>query len=542
MKWGVRQVRIAIAPLALALVFALASPELIAQSSPTVSVEEVSASDLLVRLKEGQVTGEALVRAYLERIEGIDRAGPRLRSIIALNPDAIAEAKKLDAERKAGKVRGALHGVPILVKDNIETADRMPTTAGSLALKDNVSGRDAPVVAKLRAAGAIILGKTNLSEWANIRSPAAIPGWSGVGGHTKNPYVLDRSACGSSTGSGSAIAASLAAVGIGTETDGSVVCPSSMNGLVGLKPSIGLVSRTHVIPISSSQDTPGPMGRSVRDVALIFSSMIGSDGADPVTRDADRHKQDYAAALVPGALKGVRLGVVRPPTMPALLAERFDAALARLKSAGAVLVDVEKPAAIGMRDAELEVFNYEFKAGVNAYLASTSSSQVTTRTLTDLIAFNKANAARELGLFGQETFEAADKLGGLQSPGYMAARAKSLRLAREEGLDVMLKANNVAALVSPTYGPAGPADPLGLGGLITFGTAQMPAIAGYPHLTVPMGLVRGLPVGLSFIGPAFSDGALLRYGYAFEATGAMREPPRYLTSIPVGDLLEPLTR
>jgi amidase len=312
-----------------------------------------------------------------------------------------------------------------------------------------------------------------------------------------------------------------------------------MNGLVGLKPSIGLISRTHVVPLSTSQDTPGPMGRSVRDVALVFSSMIGSDPADPVTQDADRYRQNYASMLAPDALKGVRLGVLRPPNMPLLLAERYEAALARLKNAGAELVDVEKPRSDGMREAELEVFNYELKTALNLYLASTPSS-VKTRTLSDVIAFNKAHAARELGLFGQEIFEAADKLGGLDSPAYLAARAKSLALARDAGLDVMLKANGVAALVSPSYGPAGPADPVGLGGLITFGTANMPAISGYPHLTVPMGLVRGLPVGLSFIGPAFSDGALLRYGYAFEQTGPLREPPHYLTNVPAGDLLEPV--
>jgi amidase len=508
-------------------------------SAATVQVEEVSAADLLTRLASGATTSEALVRAYLARIGRMDRAGPALRAVIALNPDALAQARALDAERKAGTLRGPLHGLPILVKDNVETADRMPTTAGSLALKDNVTGRDAPAIARLRAAGALILGKTNLSEWANIRADDSISGWSGVGGLTRNPYVLDRTACGSSSGTGAAIAASFAAIGIGSETDGSVTCPSAMNGLAGLKPSIGLVSRTHVVPISHSQDTLGPMGRSVRDVALLFSAMVGSDPADPVTSDADRYKQDYAAALTPDALSGVRLGVVRPANMPPLIAERYDAALARLKAAGAVLVDVEKPKLEGMGEAEFDVLKYELKADLNAYLASTPAT-VKTRTLADVIAFNKANAARELGLFGQDIFEAADKLGGLDSPAYLAARAKSLALARDAGLDMMLKASNIAAIVSPTYGPPGPADPAGLGGFLGFGTSGMPAIAGYPHLTVPMGLVRGLPVGLSFIGAAFTDGALLRYGHAFEATGSLREAPKYLSAVPAGDLLEPM--
>jgi amidase len=517
------------------MAFALASA---AQARPA-AVEEVSAADQLARLANGSVSSQALVSAYLDRIAKIDRAGPKLRSIIALNPDAPAEARRLDAERKAGKLRGLLHGLPILVKDNVDTLDRMPTTAGSLALKDNMTGRDNPAVARLRAAGAIILGKTNLSEWANIRADESISGWSAVGGLTKNPYVLGRSACGSSSGTGAAIAASLGAVGIGSETDGSVTCPSSMNGLVGLKPTIGMISRTHVVPISHSQDTLGPMGRSVRDVALLFSAMVGSDPADPATKEADRHRQDYAATLAPDALRGVRLGVIRPGNMPPQIAERYEAALARLKAAGAELVDVEKPKLDGMGEAEFMVLKYELKADLNAYLASTPPS-VKTRTLADLIAFNKANAARELGLFGQDTFEAAEQLGGLDSPGYLAARARSLALARDAGLDVMLKAGNVAALVSPSYGPAAPADPAGLAGFLGFGTSGMPAIAGYPHLTVPMGLARGLPVGLSFIGPAWSDGALLRYGYAFEATGPLREAPRYLSDVPVGDLLEPV--
>ena len=521
----------------LVLGMATASPAA-EKRGPDVLVEEVSAAQLLHELDTGKVTSVALVRAYLDRIARIDRSGPELHSVISINPDALAQARELDAERKAGKIRGPLDGLPILIKDNIESRDRMPTTAGSLALEDNVTGRDAPAIARLRAAGAIILGKTNLSEWANERDDDSISSWSGIGGLTRNPYVLDRSACGSSGGTGAAIAASLGAVGLGTETDGSVICPASVNGLVGLKPSIGLVSRTHVIPISHSQDTIGPMGRSVRDVALIFSVIVGSDPADPVTRNADRYRKDYAAMLSADALRGVRLGVLRPSNMSRLVAQRYEAALERLRAAGAKLVEVEMPNTDGMREAELLVFEYEFKAGINAYLASTPAS-VKTRTLADLIAFNKAHAERELGLFGQGIFESADKLGGLDSPGYLAARAKSLALAKDAGLDVMLKGYHVAALVAPSFPPAAVIDPLQSNLSASYDLSNMAAIAGYPDLTVPMGLVRGLPVGLSFVGPAFSDGDLLRYGYAFEAVGQLRKPPHYLSTVPVGDLLQP---
>ena len=522
----------------MALALALASAPLGAKTSaPAVAVEEVSAADLIDQLKAGKVTSEALVRAYLARIAAMDRAGPALHAVIALNPDALAQARQLDAERRAGKLRGPLHGLPVLVKDNIETKDAMPTTAGSLALKDNVTGRDAPVIARLRAAGAIILGKTNLSEWANIRSQSSMSGWSAVGGLVKNPYALDRSACGSSSGTGAAIAASFAAIGIGTETDGSVVCPSSMNGLAGLKPTIGLVSRTYVVPISHSQDTPGPIGRSVRDVALLFAAMIGSDPADPATKGADAAIRDYAATLSPEALKGIRLGVLRPD-MPAAEAERYEAALAALKAAGATLVEIKAPKLDGMDEAELDVMKYELKADLNAYLAATDPARVKTRTLADVIAFNKADK-RELAPFDQGIFEDAEKLGPLTDPAYAAARAKSLALAKA-GLDTMLAANNVAAIVEPTYGIPWLSDPIGGDHFTGPSASELPAIAGYPHLTVPMGLAKGLPVGISFIGKAGADGDLLRYGYAFEQASRMREPPKYLPTAPTGDLLEPV--
>lgn len=521
-----------------ALAFALTAATAGAKKAPPLPlVEEVSAADLLGQLSSGKVTSEGLVRAYLARIAAMDRAGPTLRTVISLNPDAIAQAKALDVERKAGKLRGPLHGLPVLIKDNIETKDAMPTTAGSLALKGNVTGRDAPAIARLRAAGALILGKTNLSEWANIRSTNSMSGWSAVGGLVKNPYALDRSACGSSSGTGAAIAASFAPLGVGTETDGSVVCPSSMNGLVGLKPTVGLVSRTYVVPISHSQDTPGPMARSVRDVAILFSAMVGSDPADPATKGADTAIKDYAATLSPDALKGVRLGVIRPEKMPPPLADRFDAALAQLKAAGAVLIEVAPPKLEGIGDAEFDVLKYELKADLNAYLASTDPAKVKTRTLADVIAFNKADK-RELALFGQEIFEDADKLGPLTDPVYVAARAKSLALARV-GLDTMLGANNVAALIEPTYGLPWLSDSVGGDHFDGPSASELPAISGYPHLTVPMGLAKGLPVGISFIGKAGSDGDLLRYGYAFEQASKLREAPKYLATVATGDLLDP---
>lgn len=495
-------------------------------------VQEKSIGDLSTMMAGGQASSEAITRAYLGRIAAMDRSGPTLRSVIAVNPDALAEAKAADVRRKAGKPLGPLDGVPVLVKDNIETLDPMATTAGSLALKDNITRRDAPVIARLRAGGAVILGKTNLSEWANIRSGSSISGWSAVGGQVRNPYALDRTPCGSSSGTGAAIAASFAAVGIGTETDGSVVCPSSINGLVGLKPTLGLISRTHVVPISHSQDTPGPMGRSVRDVAILFSQMIGSDPADPATRDADLFKRDYAADLSVASLKGVRIAVYRPE-MNADLAKIFDAALAVLKSKGAVLVDVERPKLDGLGDAEFAVLLTELKADLNAYLATTPDA-VKTRTLADLIAFDEANAATEMPFFGQDTFIAAEKTNGLADAEYLGARAKSLRLAGKEGIDAMLAKAGADLLVQPTQGLAWLIEPVygDQGGGPS--SSELPAVAGYPNLTVPMGLVKGLPAGLSFIGTAHSEQALLNAGYVYEQASKARVAPRYLATADVG--------
>lgn len=504
-----------------------------------VKVEEASITDLQTLMTAGKASSVDIVKAYLARIAAMDRRGPTLRSVIALNPDALTQAKALDAERKAGRLRGPLHGVPILIKDNIETADAMATTAGSLALKDNITRRDAPVVAALRAKGAVILGKTNLSEWANIRSSHSMSGWSAIGGLVKNPYALDRTACGSSSGSAAAVAASFAAAALGTETDGSVVCPSSLNGLVGLKPSIGMVSRTHVVPISHSQDTPGPMARSVRDVATLFSAMVAPDPADPVTLTANGGAvaKDYAAGLSTSALSGMRVGVIRPKAMRGDLVTRFDAALQVLKEAGAVLIDVTPPKLDGLGDAEFTVLKTELKADLNSYLATTPAS-VKTRTLDDVIAFDKANAASEMPFFAQETFDEAAKTKGLDDPAYKAARAKSLRLAGTEGIDAMLKAANAAILVEPSYGAAWLSDPIHGDQSDGPSSSALPAIAGYPNLTVPMGLVGGLPVGLSFITGKNGEATVLGAGYAYEQRARARSAPRYLPSADVGPGLD----
>lgn len=503
------------------------------------SVEEVSIDRLQQQMQAGSASSVAITRAYLDRIAAMDRRGPTLRSVIAVNPQALEQAAALDAERRAGRVRGPLHGIAVLIKDNIETADPVATTAGSLALRDNVTGRDAPLVAYLRRAGAVILGKTNLSEWANIRSTRSMSGWSAVGGLVRNPYALDRTACGSSSGSGAAVAASLAAVAVGTETDGSVVCPSSVNGLVGFKPTLGLISRSRVVPISHSQDTPGPMARSVRDAALLLSAMAGPDPTDAAT--ARTMVRDYAAGLSAGALSGRRIGVIRPRGMSAALTQRFDAALAVLRSAGAVLVPVEVPKLDGLGDAELLVLKTELKADLDAYLATTPAA-VKTRTLDQVIAFNRAHAAEEMPFFAQELFEAAAKTGGLSDPAYRTARATSLRLAGAQGIDAMLKGGRLDLLVEPTYDAAWLSDPVHGDQYGGPSASELPAVAGYPHLTVPMGLAQGLPVGLSFIGTAGTDQQVLSAGYAYEQKAQARVAPRYRPQADVGPGLEGVRR
>ncbi len=509
-------------------------------SASTASAKSI-ADETVASLAEGMASGKTnsvkAVQAYLDRIAAMDRKGPRLNSIITLNPEALADAKALDVERRVGKVRGPLHGVPVLIKDNIETLG-MPTTAGSLALARNDNDRDAPLVAALRAQGAVILGKTNLSEWANIRSTRSLSGWSAVGGLTRNPYALDRTTCGSSSGSGAAVAAGFAAAAVGTETDGSIICPSAMMGLVGLKPTVGLVPRTRVVPISHSQDTPGPMAHDVRDAAALFSAMIVSDPEDPATRDAAAHGHDYAAALNPARIKGMRIGLIRIGAQPEWIA-RFDAALATLKATGAILVEIKPTSTDGMGDAEGDVLHAELKADLNAYLATTRADRVPTRTLADVIAFNAKEAAREMPLFGQDTFLKAEATKGLNDPAYIASRRKSLRLAGTEGIDRMLADNAVELIVMPNYGPAWLSDTAwgdqyeGPGG-----ATGRAAIAGYPHLTVPMGLVRGLPVGLSFIGAAYDEQRLLDVGFAYEQAAGLVLRPDFRPTIDAGPELD----
>ncbi|HEY0106030.1 MAG TPA: amidase [Rhizomicrobium sp.] len=500
-------------------------------------VSEKSIATLEDDLAAGRVTSEQLVRAYLHRIAAIDRDGPTLNSVIALNPDALQEARALDAERKAKGPRGPLHGIPILVKDNIETADPVATTAGSLALKDNVTGRDAPAVARLRAAGIIVLGKANLSEWANIRSSRSISGWSAIGGLVKNPYVLDRSACGSSSGSAASVAASLAAAALGTETDGSLVCPGSLNGLVTIKPTVGLVSRTHIVPIAHSQDGAGPMTRDVRDAALLLTVMAASDPADPATAEADAHKADYAAALSDATLKGMRLGYVPPgpAATPSATDLVFAKALATLKAAGADLVEIEDPPAVPpeMGDNELSVLLFELKHDLDAYLAGLpADSKVKTRSLAEVIAFNAASP-RELVLFGQELFDAAQKKGDLTDPAYLKAAA-ALRDFSRGVLDKLLADNRLDALIRATDDGAFRVDTI-KGDNDTSSASFLPATAGYPHLTVPMGAVRGLPVGISFVGPAWSEAKLLQLGYAFEQAARARIVPAFIPTLEAPD-------
>jgi amidase len=511
--------------LLVAAVIGVAAPAA-AMPPPLPEVADAPMADLQRDVAAGRASSEAIASAYIVRGKAVE---PKVNAIIAVNPDALSDARAADLKRRtAPSSAGPLLGAAILVKDNIETADKgLATTAGSLALAGNVTGRDAPVIARLRAAGVVILGKTNLSEWANIRSDNSLSGWSAVGGQTRNPYALDRSPCGSSSGSGAAVAAGLAAAAIGTETDGSITCPAAVNGLVGLKPTVGLVSRTGIIPISATQDTAGPMTRTVEDAALLLTAMAGSDPKDPATAEANARKQDYAAALKPGALKGARIGVMRyaagfhPETDAA-----FEAALATLKAQGAVLVEIpEFPNRGEIGRNELVVLLTELKAGLNDYLATTDPDKVKTRTLADVIAFNIANADREMPLFGQDLFEMAEATKGLTDPAYLKARADAARLAGREGIDALLARYEVTALVGPTMGPSWLIDPVLKDRYVGGGAGNAAAVAGYPHLTVPMGQVQGLPVGLSFVGPRWSEGLLLGYGYAFEQGAKNRSAP-----------------
>ena len=507
------------------------------ESGPAVKpfeLEELTVAELQAGMKSGKWTARALVEKYLSRIEEIDKRGPAVNAVIELNPEALQIAEKLDEERKAGRVRGPLHGVPVLIKDNIDTADRMTTTAGSLALAGSVAPKDSFVAQRLREAGAVLLGKTNLSEWANTRSTHSTSGWSGRGGLTRNPYALDRNPCGSSSGSGAAVAANLAAIAVGTETDGSVVCPSSANSLVGIKPTLGLVSRSGIIPIAHSQDTAGPMTRTVADAAALLSALAGIDADDAITSESrGKAHADYTQFLDANGLKGARIGVPRKFFgFNDHVDKLINSAVEVMRKLGAVVVDPAEIETAGQFDeTELEVLLYELKADLNKYLASLGP-RAPVHSLKEVIEFNERNAEREMPYFGQELFIKAEAKGPLTSKDYLKALAQNQRLSRTEGIDAAMSKHKLDAMVAPTGGPPWPTDLIN-GDHFTGGYSTPSAVAGYPHITVPAGYVHGLPVGVSFFGRAYSEPVLIKLAYAYEQATKLRKPPRFL---PTADL------
>ncbi|MFA9274257.1 MAG: amidase [Candidatus Aquirickettsiella gammari] len=502
------------------------------QAANSWNVEEKSIDELSLAMQSGRLTATQLTQIYLSRIKALDQAGPKLNSVLIVNPDALAIAKQLDAERKAGKLRGPLHGIPVLIKDNIDTGDKMATTAGSLALIHNFAKQDAEIVRRMRDAGAIIIGKTNLSEWANFRSSNSTSGWSAVGGLTKNPYVLNRNTCGSSAGTGTAISANLASVGVGTETNGSIVCPATLAGLVGIKPTLGLVSRSGIIPLAHSQDTAGPMTRTVKDAVILFDAMIGKDDKDAITLQVpDSTNRNYLAALKVDGLKGKRIGIVRElfgnhPKVTALL----ESTIVTLKAQGAEVVeDIKLPPRSAYGAASSTVLNYEFKSDIAAYLANAPAA-VPHRSLADLIAFNKAHADKEMPWFAQERFEQAQATGELTDKEYIDALALVKKVS-QEGIDKVMDKHKLDALFAPTGGPAWVTDLVNNGGSLISSSTHA-AVAGYPNITVPAGFIHELPVGVSFFGRAFSEATLIEIAYGFEQASRVRKAPKYLPTHP----------
>ncbi len=505
------------------------------ESSPEVpafELEETTIAELQEGMKAGKYTARGIAEKYLTRIEALDKRGPAVNSVIEVNPDALGLAEASDKERKQKGARGPLHGIPMLIKDNIDTADKMMTTAGSLALVGSKVPKDSVVAQKLREAGAVILGKTNLSEWANIRSRRSTSGWSGRGGQTKNPYALDRNPCGSSSGSGAAASANFCAAAIGTETDGSIVCPSSANGLVGIKPTVGLVSRSGIVPISHSQDGAGPMCRTVRDAATVLGALTGVDSEDNATAESrGKSYTDYTQFLKADGLRGARIGVVRKTFgfMDAV-DKVMEAALEAMKKEGAILVDpVEIETAGKWSETESTVFMYELKADLNAYLARPGFS-APVKALKDIIDFNEKNREKEMPYFGQDFFLKAEAKGPLSSKEYVEALDKNHQLARKEGIDATMDKHNLDALVGPTGGPAWLTD-LVDGDHFGGGSSGAAAVAGYPNVTVPAGFVFGMPMGISFFGRAWSEPVLIRLAYAFEQATKVRKAPRFLASV-----------
>jgi len=500
------------------------------------ALEETTLADLQAGMTAGRMTAHSITQQYLDRIHALDRTGPTLRSVIEINPDALSIAAALDRERKAGKVRGPLHGIPILVKDNIGTADRMTTTAGSYALAGSIPSEDATIAAKLRAAGAILLGKTNLSEWANFRSTHSSSGWSGRGGQARNPYILDRNPCGSSSGSGAAVSANFSALAVGTETDGSIVCPSSANGIVGIKPTVGLVSRAGIVPIAHSQDTAGPMTRTVRDAAILLGVLAGVDPRDPATSSGGPRSQiDYTTFLDANGLRGARIGVARAKFFgySDVTDKLINDAIEAMKAQGAIIVDPANIETAGkFDDSEFDVLLYEFKADLNSYLASLGP-KAPVKSLQDIIVYNEAHKDQEMPFFGQEIMIQAQAKGPLTEKKYLDELASNLKMSRTDGIDATMDKYKLDAIVAPTGSPAWATDLIN-GDHFTGASSTPAAVAGYPNINVPAGFSHGLPVGISFFGRAYSEPTLIKLAYSFEQSTKHRRAPQFIPTL--GDI------